>query len=161
MPTIHFLGSILPSYLSLTISKPIIANWTDPGGSTIAFSATLSESKVAIQCETSLDLSSPDHIPYIYHRARAAIRLMTDLASLCNSSTFSVKITHFTDPDGNTHELRFDHEFDKLTKSVSLANIGEVFDVVIKEIPLFMALNDLMEALSDPLLCVVNCARML
>jgi hypothetical protein len=160
MPTVHFLGRVLPEPALVSVSfKPVI-KWEDPElNLTMEFTTHIVNSKIDVECK--LNTYNPEQLVNIYMRAFDLCRAPVDLVAFKLGWGLSIVLEYFVDPSGVTTPIvAKDESLAALSTSFTLDN---GFDLLcaktLESVPLFMALNDLIAAITVPHVSPVNCAR--
>jgi hypothetical protein len=165
-----FKGRILPEFTDLSIRNIPTVHFSEPphlpyvpDGLTGEFTIAINHSLVDMICvveQPSTSLSS------VHNRAIAYLRAFVDLNCFATGAPLSVILDEAITPDGVVQSLRPAHP--TLGQLCTVTNTNphipgafnfEVLNTIIREPALFLALRDLISALSDADLAVVHCAR--
>lgn len=160
MPTVHFLGDVLPGSANISIPHDISVSWEDREiDLRMVFRPRIIESSIDILCEVSR--WDQGVVTPIYMRALDLCRASVDVVGFAMGWGLTVHLHTLVDPMGNASSLFFnDPRIPKICTAYSLAtDFGEVLKMVMEEPTLFMAFNDLIAAISVPHASLVNCAR--
>lgn len=160
MHTIHFLGKILPEIVKVSVSFKHVIKWVDQElDLSMDFICHIVDSKIDIECR--LNDYKPAHLVPIYMRVLDLCRAQVDLVAFKDGLGLTVALETFVDPNGVPSPILFKDE--SLAALCTALNSDESFDQVctqvIKSVPLFMALRDLVAAISLPHVSPVDCAR--
>jgi hypothetical protein len=105
----------------------------------------------AVVIEVDLEYFDPKHFTNLVMRAYDTVRGAVDLLSFTNGTGFTFLLETWTDPEGATKPLAaVQPELAALSTSVATpANFSDVLRIVVTDPPLFMALRDLIEAITQ------------
>lgn len=164
MPTVQFLGKILPAVVDITFTDVPPVDWENRDiDLKMSFRIEVNKSSVRVVCDASR--YGADVFLDLFIRALDLARATVDLACFSSGIGATVFLDTLIDPDGKQSTL--------LAQDPSLVSLCTAFrsgpppnpdmamilQAVLTEPPLFMALNDLITAISLPHHSVVNCAR--
>ncbi len=166
MPTIHFLGKIMPSGYKTSISG-LPAIHFKSADFAVEFDVTIQiqDSAIDVKCVAER-LEEPDIFSYafkvVYDLARASVNMM----SFASGITFAVVIDEIIHTDGTKRPFAIQHlHLAKLCTSYSMGPPSEtngfmdMMKIVFAEPALFLALDRLIMATSVHDLVAVNSAR--
>lgn len=159
MESIHFFGGVLPKPAQVTVSfKPRI-HWEAEGIGSIEFTCHIENSKIDVECQLAEYKS--EHFVAIYMRALDLCRAQVDLVGFKMGWGLTVVLDSFIDPDGATTPIfPKDETLGALCTAFALDKHFDKLCVKVIESPsLFMALRDLVSAISLPHVSLVDCAR--
>jgi hypothetical protein len=163
MAIVHFLGRILPDTLiQISIGHKPIVKWESPDiGLTMEFTNHIEKSQIDVECK--LNRYTPNDFLPVYMRAMDLCRASVDLVAFTKGYGLTVVLETFVDPTGATSSLLFkDDSLAPLCSALTLSSgFDEVHTMVLTDVGLFMALNDLVGAITLPHVSTVNCARAL
>jgi hypothetical protein len=160
MPTVHFLGRVLPEPALVNVSYAPLIKWEAPElNLTMEFTIHVANSKIDVECK--LNTYDPELLVSLYMRALDLCRAPIDLVAFKFGWGLSVVLEYFVDPSGATIPIvAKDESLAALSTSFTLDN---GFDLLcaktLESVPLFMALRDLIAAITVPHVSPVNCAR--
>jgi len=160
MQTVHFLGKVLPEPTNVTLSSLPVIKWqaTEIGAS-LEFVSHIVDSKIDIECR--LNDYKPEYFALLYMRALDICRAQVDLVAFKSGLGLTVVLEAFIDPNGAATKILLQNE--SLAALCTAFTLDDGFDQVcahvLTSIPLFMALRDLIAAISLPHVSSVNCAR--
>lgn len=160
MPTVRFIGRTFPAAVHVGIPLPTV-HWEDPETRLIMeFDAVAKDGAITIDCRVNKFIQEEHLIP-IYNRAFDIATAGLDLISFSTGRPFTVVLESFVDPTGQQRTFgHFESDLGNLVKSVRPGkDFKDVFSIVVLEWPLFVALRDLVEAISLPHRGAANCAR--
>jgi hypothetical protein len=160
MPTVHFLGKVLPGVVQVSLGHKPIVKWEAPDvGLSMEFTNHITNSQVDVECKLNR-YSSEDFMP-VYMRAFDICRASVGLASFAMGYGLTVVLETFVDPGGSKSTiLAKDESLASLCTAFTLTKgFDEVHTMVLQNWPLFHALNDLIEAITVPHVSPVNCGR--
>jgi hypothetical protein len=104
MPTVSFIGRVLPSVVDFSFTKLPSVQWESPDiGLTMSFALTIEKSAIRIECETNRFIDS-DLVP-LHRRALDLARAVTDLACFATGFGAFVIFDTFIKPDGQKTAL--------------------------------------------------------
>jgi hypothetical protein len=160
MPTVHFLGRVLPKTVNISIDHDPIIKWESPDiDLNMEFICHVRDSSINVECR--LSRWEADLFSEVYKRAFDLSRASIDLVGFAMGYGLSVYLDAFVNPEGIQSELLFkDDSLPAICTAFGLDHdFDEVHIIVLQEPSLYMALNDLMAAITLPHVSVVNCAR--
>lgn len=160
MQTIHFLGKVLPEPVNVTLSSPPTIKWEAPeSGFSMEFISHIVDSKIDIEC--GINDYRPEHFVVVYMRAVDLCRAQVDLVAFKKGLGLTVVLETFIDPNGVANPILLQDE--SLATLCTAFTLDEGFDQVCAQVlvsvPLFMALRDLIAAITLPHVSPVDCAR--
>lgn len=160
MPSVRFTGWVLPKVHVVSAGPLESVNWVDEElDLEMTFSITIRNSFIEIVC--GLNRYDPALTSELYKRALDLSRAAIDLVSFSSGQGMTVMLDRFTDPDGRNTAVAF--TYPELARHCTAfradADFGGMCKLVMAEPNLFMALNDLIAAITYPHLATVNCAR--
>ncbi len=163
MQNIHFIGRVLPSAFKVSVQAPEVKWKWEETELELTIRVKIGNSFVNIECE--LEEYRPEYVTELYRRAFDLARASVNLVAFANGIGLTVLLEMLIAPDGSPTELApIDPSLPPLCTAYSLdparlADFNAVFNAVLKSPDLFMALEDLIHALSLPHVSPVNCAR--
>ena len=160
MQSIHFLGKILASPAHVTVASAPTIKWEAADlGLALEITCTIEESNIDVECR--VEEYRPEYFDEFYRRALDICRAQVDLVAFKMGWGLTVVFEQFVDCNGIAAQIVHKNEsLAPLCTAFSLdQGFDEIFAKVVLDIPLFMALRDLIEAISQPHLSPVNCAR--
>ncbi len=160
MQVIHFLGKVLPETFSITVSyKPTVKWKAEDIGITFEFLFHIENSKIDVECR--LPEYRAEYFPMIYMRALDLCRAQVDLVAFKNGIGLTVLLESLRDPKGNvTAIVPIDNRLAEICTAFTLEQgFDQACANVLRSVPLFMALRDLISAITVPHDSLVNCAR--
>ncbi|MGA2525786.1 MAG: hypothetical protein ABSF79_04130 [Smithellaceae bacterium] len=160
MQSIHFLGRVLPPPARVTVSFNQSIKWEEADiGLAMEFTCHIENSKIDIECRTEKYRS--EHLGEFYRRALDICRAQVDLIAFKMGWGLTVVLETFIDSNGIASPIfQKDEGLAALCTAFSLdQGFGELCAKVIQSVPLFMALRDLVAAISLPHVSLVDCAR--
>jgi hypothetical protein len=162
MPSVRFTGRVLPPALSVSIPNQPIFNWkADELELDMIFQVRIQDGSIVIDCNLN-KFDESAHLVPLFLRASDIARACVGLAAFATGNGLTAVLETFTDAAGTSIPLAAQHP--ALGAHATAAKLGtpgfdELLQVVLAEPPLFMAVHDLIEALSSPQRARVNCAR--
>jgi hypothetical protein len=160
MPTVHFLGRVLPQIIRISIGHNPTIRWESPDiDLAMEFICHISDSSIDVECK--LSRWEANLFTEVYKRAFDLSRASIDLVGFTMGYGLSVHLDAFVGHDGNHSDLLFkDDSLPAMCTAFGLDHhFDEVHAIVLQEPSLYMALNDLMAAITLPHVSAVNCAR--
>jgi hypothetical protein len=160
MPLVRFHGRVLPESQKITIvSKPTISWHNSDNNLTMEFVCDITDSLIDVQC--TMGRWEDNLLPDVYRRAVDLSRASVELVCFAKGCALSIYFDSFTDHEGCKRQLLLqDQSLSSLVTAYSLdKDFESVQKLVLEEPNLFMALHDLIEAISIPHASLVNCAR--
>jgi hypothetical protein len=163
MPTVELTGKVLPSVMNIAVNDIPPVNWTAAEiGLTMCFALRIENSTVSVKCK--LNRFNDADIHPIYIRALDLARGAVDLVAFAAGVGLTVTLDTFINPDGGSTPILL--KDDRLSTLCTAFRINapdgafvHVLTLVLKEPSLFMALNDLITAITLPHHAPTNCAR--
>jgi hypothetical protein len=167
MQIVHFKGKVLPydpAVLHIDVKDLPSLNWTDgQTGDSMTITTKIDASVVDIEFVVK-NFDEKD-IPALMMKAWDLARAAVDLWCLKAGWGLGVVIDSIVKPDGTSGTLLSKNEslgalvtaLDGSTPGIN--NYDACYRLLVKEPPLFMALNDLIVSITLPHVATVNCAR--
>jgi hypothetical protein len=161
MPTARFSGRVLPAALNVSIENRPVFHWkADELGLDMTFRVEIQNGLIRIGCDVNKFEDS--YLVPLFMRAYDIARASVDVAAFATGSGLTVILEEFIDPGGMTVPLAAQQPaLAALATAVKLGtrDFDKVLQFVLAEPRLFMALRDLIEAVTLPHRAVTNCAR--
>src|SRR5262249_16420099 len=164
MPVIQFLGTIHPRVFNVSISGVPEVRWkAEELDLEMVFRIQIENSDVRVECEVN-HCETPDVVA-IWMRAFDLARAAVDLVCFATGIGATVTLDTLVGADGvRTTLLSRDEGLARLCTAFALGgppggDFSSVLNFVLAEPPLFMALNDLVTAITLPHQSLVTCAR--
>jgi hypothetical protein len=167
MPIIHIRGRVLPLARSVTASdlQPIV--WKESThAKTMQFTVHIQNSVVDVECEMEDFHPYADFsVPMV--RALELARAVVDCLAFSTGLGLSVVLDDIVSPAGVVKKIQFANPplsslctaFDLTPGNAGPNNFRAMYNLVVAEPPLFLALNDLITAITVPGQIPINCAR--
>lgn len=172
MPTmkkVKILGKILPEVFKVTIGYNPSIKWkVEEIGLDLIFNYKIENSIIEITCD--IEKWQEDFSVHVYKMAYDIVRTAVNLVTFSTGSVFQISFERLIDPDGKETSIAIMYpELSALCRSYSLNKAsGEkneafdnIFNIVLSDPTLFLALNDLCSAISTHDQTVIGCARVL
>jgi hypothetical protein len=167
MPTIRYLGTVMPIHARTTLTNiPVIA-WapSDPAEPPIDFSLQIINSIISVRCSVS-NFEETD-LTDLYWRVIALVRVAVDLLSFSTGSGLTPIIHTIVRPNGKHEPLTIHHNylgalctaFGTGSPGVTNPNFDQIFRMVVEDPGLFLVLNDLTSSITHDQQALTNCAR--
>jgi len=153
---------VLPPALSVSIPNQPIFNWkADELELDMTFRVRIQDGSIVIDCDLN-KFDESAHLVPLFLRASDIARVCVGLAAFATGNGLTAVLETFTDAAGTSIPLAAQHP--ALGAHATAAKLGtpgfdELLQIVLAEPPLFLAVHDLIEALSSPQRARVNCAR--
>ena len=166
MDTIHFLGYVFPSSIKINLKDMPSIEWNEPAKNIQeSYQIAVIDSKVDITCSTNRYDESKLFDQYM--RAYDLVRAAIDIFAFANGYGLTVILDSEIKPDGTPSSLFFeDPSLPPLVTAFNLdpanmdsSSYNSMFRMIVGEPPVFMALNDLIVAITMPHHAPVNCGR--
>ncbi|MBR8303469.1 hypothetical protein KDW49_22430 [Burkholderia dolosa] len=160
MKKIYFRGRVLPNQPQVSINYMPSIKWKDVDWDVaLEFLFRIQNSNVDVECQ--LEAWLPEYFPQVHQRALDICRAQVDVVAFSQGIGLTVIFDTFTDPDGRiTSIAHANPELATLCTAYSLEHrFDEVCRAVIEQPLLFMALRELITAISLPHVSLVECAR--
>jgi hypothetical protein len=162
MRTIKFLGRGIPKHLRVGFSAPLGFTLARPNEETIRFEVAVHDSVVSVECEVKT--GSRDEISFLYARASNYAQCALNTLAFGYGAPLVSMLDEFEGLNGE--RVGVDTSRPELAAlctayEPSKASFNEAFNLLVGDPVLFMAFDDLLNAMRDSLLATVNCGRML
>jgi hypothetical protein len=166
MPTLRFTGRVLPAALNINVKNlPTVHYYEAPQKLTMNYTMSIFDSEVNVQCEAS-DFDEAN-LHAFFLRAYDFVRVATDIICFTRGLGLTVYLDKVYKPDGSWNWMLPEQKplsalvtaINPSENDASDSNFDSTFRRVIQEPGLFMALNDLVGAITLPHHAPVNCAR--
>jgi hypothetical protein len=167
LPTVHFLGRILPSSVKISFTDIPKAKWEwVETGLSLAFVVHITESVIDVEC--SLDHYQDDYMAELHRRAFDLARACVNVAAFGTGFGVFVFFDKFIGPNGIPADLLFTNPHlvgESTAFKMNPVTIDEkrdlekILGIVMTEPGLFMALNDLIQGVSVLHMTPTNCGR--
>lgn len=163
MQKIHFVGYILPRAVKISTVAPDLTWKMEEAGLNPTFRAKIENSIINVECE--LETYRPEDFIDLYRRALDLARATVNVVAFAQGYGVTVVFETVILPDGTPSEIVItDPRLPPLCTAYSidpakLADFLTVRNTVISSPDLFMALEDLIQAITLPHVAPVNCAR--
>lgn len=160
MQSIHFLGRVLPPSARVTVSFTPSIKWEESDIDLVMeFTCRIENSNIDVECR--VDEYRPDHFDEFYRRALDICRAQVDLVAFKMGWGLTVVLEKFINSNGIVSQII--QKDDRLAPLCTAFSLDHGFDElcvkVIQSVPLFMALRDLISAITLPHVAPVDCAR--
>jgi hypothetical protein len=159
MRSVHLLGKIIPDCQQVSLELNPTVTWEAEGMGVVELRSQIKRSKIDVECR--LTDYRPEYLPEIYIRALDMCRAQVDLVAFKKGWGLSVILESFVDHKGVTTPIALTHdELGTLCTAYSLEdNFRELSQKILESPARFMALRDLISAISVPHVSLVDCAR--
>jgi hypothetical protein len=169
MPTVRMYGRILPDAFHVSVGYDPTINWKwEETNQELRFHYTIKDSA----CEISCDLAEwkSDYVTEIYKRGYDILRATTDLVAFSTGNPLHVHLDRFVAPDGKeTHLAVMNPDLVGLCTAFSLGkdpscnngSFDRIMGIVLSDPTLFLALSDLIRAITHHDHITTGCARAL
>ena len=162
MPTIRFIGRVIPPTYHLTLPFLMAGQWKDDDVDYfVKYQVTIKDNTIIADCEVN-NYERATHIPRLLLRAIDTSQAAVDLVAFSLGAPLSVIFETFAEPGGGDLPLHVrDPDLAALVTAFSLdtPEFPKVLKIVIEEPNLFHALRDLIEATSGAHKVVPQCAK--
>ena len=169
MPTVYFKGRVLPAAVQISFTDIPQVKWVwEEESITFDFVIRITKSRVEVECK--LDHYQDDYTGEIHRRAFDLARACVNVAAFGTGFGVTVFFDEFVGPNGIPSPivcinplLAAECTAFKMG-AVTLEekrNLEAILALVMREPAVFMALNDLIEAISIPHIAATNCGRIL
>jgi hypothetical protein len=153
---------VLPPALSVSIPNHPTFNWkADDLGLDMTFHVQIQDGSIIIDCDVN-KFDESAHLVPLFMRASDIARACVDLAAFATGNGLTAVLETFADPTGTSIPLAPQRPaLGTCATAVKLgtADYDKLLQIVLAEPPLFIALRDLIEAVSSPQRAQVNCRR--
>ena len=160
MFTIRFLGQVHPTFAEISLSNPVVINWPVPEQDLkMAFEYSITKSQINLSCR--LNRWDQDILSLVYKHALDLCRASVNAVAFSMGWGVTVQLHTFVDPFGISSAVFLrDERLRPLCTAYDLTtNFDEIHQMLLVEPTLFLAFNDLIEAITVPHESLVNCAR--
>lgn len=152
MAKLRFTGRIYPTALHVSInnfpSVQWIDGWTIEAGLTPICHVAVQKNEVSIDVEV-VHFDRELHFVPLAMRAYDTVRAAVDLLSFSSGNGFTFLFECWTDPDGITKPLAPQQQNLAPLASAVANSFDEIIKIVIVDPPLFLALRDLVESITQ------------
>jgi hypothetical protein len=167
MPKTQFMGRVLPATLTVNLGRTPEVTFPAPEvGLEMKFKIHINLSLINIECECNR--FQEDEVVFLYMRAFDLCRAAVDLVGFATGYGLTVHLDTLIRPDGTPTPLQVnDIRLPALCTAYKLntqdpkenAEFDKLYEMVLAEPPLFMAMNDLIAGITLPHHGAVNFAR--
>jgi hypothetical protein len=162
MPKIRFRGRVMPRMAKVHHEMGHKLRWFITPTSEATLDLTITNGRIDVECECREDIDN-ETLTALYIRSLDFSKVIVDMISFSTGMGFTVVLDQYISPTGGMSEmLPQDSAVVPLCTAFSIDN-GEEFEkiyrIVISDPAIFMALNDLIVAISSPHAAPVNCYR--
>jgi len=161
MPTARFKGRVLPIVLNVSLSNEPTFHWqADELGLDMSFHVQIRDGLIRINC--NLNKFASDHLVPLFVRAHDIARASVDLTAFATGNGLTMILEEFIDPTGKITKLAAQQPaLAGLAGAVKLGthDFDKILEFVLAEPALFLALRELIEAITLPHRAAINCAR--
>jgi hypothetical protein len=162
MPTIHFLGRIVPSSgVEISFTVPTV-NYRSPDNDlTASFLITFSNSEVDVRCDVNRFVPNDSILLALIHKpAFDAAKAALSMVSFSTGIGFTLVFEQFVNINGAVSIFRQeDSGLAALCTAFDASSISEVLTIVLSDFSLCIAMNDLIEAITLTHHAPASCAR--
>jgi hypothetical protein len=168
MPTVRFLGSVLPLVSRVTIGETPILTCSTEDGLVAKATVQIIQSKIIVTYELNRVLESDR--PYLYVRARDFTNVTLDFITFATGSPLTVHLHTVEDENREFSEIRLSdpslaqfctaYNLDRNTES-DRQDMDYLLSSLYTDQALFIAFNDLTQTISAPHCAETNCGRVL
>jgi hypothetical protein len=160
MPTVIFRGRVLPEFTGITISLPLLVDWTSPD-KTKAIHFDLSIKKGAIVAKCTVPDYETDYLQFLTKYTFGFVESAVNVVAFAQGSGLFIILDTAEEPSGRVVALY--PKQDILEKEVTSYTLGaglwEMLQIVMSDSRIFQALNDLITSIRIPATGMVDCAR--
>jgi hypothetical protein len=164
MPVIRFTGTVLPKAARLTNIRGHQIRWNIDETTEVTFDIRVIDGLLTVECNCPRDIDN-DVLVAIYIRALDLSKASVDMASFAMGKGFIVTLDRYISPRGTfSGMMPEDSSLVPLCTSYGLSpdrdtDFSKVFEIVVSQPAIFMALNDLVTAITIPHSGPVSCYR--
>lgn len=163
MDIVHFIGFVHPKSWHISAPYSPEITWDEPDLNFKAkFSVQIMDSKVTVKCEVpKFDLAQLD---LLLVRALDQARIPVNLAAFANGVALVVLFDSVRLPDGAEKKLSpVNPDLAKLCTAFKVSDNSfiEMYNIALSKPDLFLALGDLIEAITHPHMASINCGRVI
>src|SRR5229473_474973 len=152
MPTARFTGRILPAALNVSLASQPTLHWkADELALEMSFHVQIRDGSILIDCD--LNKFEDDYLIPLFVRAHDIARACVDLTAFATGNGLTVILEEFTDPSGTITRLAAQQpSLAALATAVKpgTGDFDKLLEFVLAEPALFLALRDLIEAITLP-----------
>ncbi len=165
MPKVTFFGKVLPEAIKISMQAPELTWKWQQANLDLVFRVRIDNSVVTVECETQKYETA--YLAEFHKRASDLARASANLAAFASGQGIIVMLDRFVDPDGRDSSMIFpDPSLPPLCTAFGLeparqADFAAIFNKVLAEPALFIALNDLIAAITIHHCAPVNCGRVI
>ena len=156
MPTVHFLGRVVPETQLIRFTVPPVA-WTDPDkGVTVSAVVQVHDSAIDVECQLTYEPQQIE-IERLLFRVEMLVNTHVDIASYMSGRGLTPCIEAVVLPNGERKPL---HTFDHNLAPLCTLAFSDILEMALHQEPLLaLAMSDLAATIERPLLIPINCAR--
>lgn len=159
MHTVKFFGRISPAGVTVDFDGEMAAEYHDPDkGYSLYTKSRIKQSDVIVEC--TFNLLIPNYIAQAYSLALDMTRAFVDITAFRTGLGLYLNFEQWEDVDGKVTTLSFQNETAKtLCTAINDGNVNEILAILLAEPALFLALNDIVIAITAPHVLLINHAR--
>lgn len=166
MPTVHVKRTVFPPGIQLTVSNLPPSDWDEPRtGQTMHITTRITDSVVDVEFNVN-HYDENDLNPLIV-RAWELASVAVNIYSYSSGYGMAVLLDTFVRPDGTETTLLSHHDnlaanckaFDLTMKQRGVNDLAQLYGLILSDLDLMKALNDLVSAITFPSSIAINCAR--
>lgn len=170
MPTVRFLGKVLPAPVQISFTDIPLGKWKwEEEGINIGISVRINRSFVEVDCEVPTYKS--EYFVELYRRAFDVARTCVNVAAFATGYGVSLVLESFVGPDGTVSQIMFRVPDDIVAQCTAFKmnpetlderrTLEQVLTLMMTELPLFGLLNDLIQCTHTSHVTPTNCARVI
>lgn len=128
---------------------------------TTHFTIHIEGGKIEVTCDTDYPTIGDRELLDIYHKARLLCRAATDVVSFASPQTLSVILDRFVEAETGIERpiIIASSKLPQLCTAYDSKHFHSIYGMFATDMPLSMAMRDLIEAKEDHTFIAVNCAR--
>jgi hypothetical protein len=163
MKRVQFIGRVLPGAIKITANSPELKWAWEEQTAPLKFRVKIGNSIVNVECE--LESFKPQYVTELHRRALDLASALVNLVAFANGWGLSVVLEAVIGPDGLPSEIvPIDPSLPPIVTAFTLHPSGQheldsILNAVVTSPDLFMALSELIQAITLPHVASVNCAR--
>jgi|SRR5450756_36511 len=160
MPTVHFLGRVLPPAAQISVGHKPILKWEEATlDLKMEFSVDITNSQIDVECK--LNRFHINDLRELHMRSLDLCRVSVNLVAFSQGFGLTVILDTFVDPDGNKSIMTIHNP--ALARLCTAFALDSSFDavhlLVLQDVSMYLVLNDLILGMTMTHTAPISCAR--
>jgi hypothetical protein len=164
MPTVQFIGRVVPQGAKISINLSFGISWTDVNGVSVAIRPKIENSAIVVGCDISrIEPHNNEFMGDLFSKVLSQTQAAVDLFAFSIGHGLTVSLEQFRDEIGNISDLLFSHpDLPALCTAYKIdREFAEVLRDTVSEPLLAMAIGHLVRTQAAPYYALVGCGRAL